>query len=165
MTSESTLPAAWRLQRAHHVGITVSDIEQSIAFYHDVLGLDLVGRRSRVDADYVARQTGYPGVQLSVASLRTHQGGPSIELAQYLNHAGGSTATATNQAGNSHLCLVVTDLRACYAALSAKGVRFNSEPVTVTSGPNEGGLVVYLADPDGYTIELFQPPNAADPNS
>jgi hypothetical protein len=30
--------------------------------------------------------------------------------------------------------------------------------VRITSGPNEGGYVVYLYDPDGYTIELFQPP-------
>ena len=66
--------------------------------------------------------------------------------------------TATNRSGNSHLCLTVNDLRACHADLNAKGVRFKSEPVTITAGPNAGGLVVYFYDPDGYTLELFQPP-------
>lgn len=65
--------------------------------------------------------------------------------------------TATNRAGNTHLCLTVSDLRACYAALQAQGVHFQSELVTITAGPNQGGLVVYFFDPDGYTLELFQP--------
>ena len=47
---------------------------------------------------------------------------------------------------------------ACHADLKAKGVRFKSEPVSITAGPNAGGLVVYFYDPDGYTLELFQPP-------
>ena len=51
----------------------------------------------------------------------------------------------------------MTDLRACYAALQAQGVRFKSAPVTIMAGPNQGGLVVYFFDPDGYTLELFQP--------
>ncbi len=42
--------------------------------------------------------------------------------------------------------------------LRAHGVRFRSEPVAITAGPNRGGLVVYLYDPDEFTIELFQPP-------
>jgi hypothetical protein len=33
--------------------------------------------------------------------------------------------------------------------------------VAITSGPNQGGFAVYLGDPDGYTIELFQPPAEA----
>jgi len=161
MTSGLNTAAAWRLERVHHVGITVSDIEQSIAFYRDILGLTLVRRRPHVATGYVARQTGYPGVQLSVASLQTHNGGPSIELAQYLNQQGEPLAAATNQPGSCHLCLVVSDLSGCHADLKTKGVEFKSEPVSITEGPNKGGLVVYLRDPDGYTIELFEPPLSA----
>lgn len=58
------------------------------------------------------------------------------------------------------LCLLVDDLQAAYAALRNKGVRFKSEPVTITAGPNEGGLVIYFADPDGHMLELFQPPTS-----
>jgi len=161
----TTGTAAWRLEHVHHIGITVVDIERSLAFYRDLLGMTLIRRRPLVNADYVARQTGYPGVQLRVASLQTHDGGPSIELAQYLNHQGTPLNAATNQPGSSHLCLVVSDLNACHTELKAKGVAFKSEPDSITAGPNKQGLVVYLSDPDGYTIELFQPPRVTDPAS
>ena len=155
------LGTAWRLGDLHHVGLTVSNLERSIVFYRDLLGMTLVRRRPHVDNDYVALQTGYPGVVLNVASFKvTPDSAQSLELVQYLNHAGAPAETATNRAGNSHLCLAVNDLQACYADLQSKGVRFKSKPVTITAGPNQGGWVVYFFDPDGYILELFQPPAA-----
>ena len=157
--SNSTGDAAWTLADLHHLGITVSDIERSISFYRDTLGMELIRRRPEVAADYVAQQTGYVGVELSVASFRVSPGSrQSLEVVQYLNHAGAPSDQATNRPGNTHLCLLVDDLRACYAELNEKNVRFKSDPVTITSGPNSGGVVVYFFDPDGYTLELFQPP-------
>ncbi len=151
--------ANWSLLDIHHLGLTVSDIEQSIAFYRDLLGMELIRRRPRVTANYVSKQTGYDSVELSVASFRVSPGSKqSLEVVQYLNQAGPPSDQATNRLGNSHLCLLVDDLRAGYAALQDQGVRFKSEPIEITEGPNQGGLVVYFYDPDGYTLELFQPP-------
>jgi len=149
----------WKLIDIHHLGLTVSDIERSIEFYRDILGMELIRRRPSVTADYVSQQTGYDNVELNVASFQISPGSKqSLEVVQYMNHAGEPYKPATNQAGSSHLCLLVNDLKTCYADLREKGVHFKSEPVTITAGPNEGGLVVYFADPDGYTLELFQPP-------
>ena len=58
--------------------------------------------------------------------------------------------------------MLVDDLRASYEDLRERGVRFKSEPVEISAGPNQGGLVVYLYDPDGYTLELFQPPDTME---
>lgn len=150
----------WRLFDVHHIGLTVSDIERSIIFYRDVLGMTLVRRRPHVDSNYVAEQTGYPGLMLSAASLKvSHDSRPSLELVQYMNQAGLAADTASNRPGNSHLCLTTNDLRACHAALQAQGVQFKSAPVEITAGPNQGGLVIYFYDPDGYILELFQPPD------
>jgi catechol 2,3-dioxygenase-like lactoylglutathione lyase family enzyme len=149
------LPGGW-----HHVGLTVRDIERSLHYYRDLLGLSLVRRRD-ADADYLGRQTGYPGVRLKVASLQLGPGpaaGPTLELAQYMTHPGDAADTATNRPGNSHLCFQVADIHALYDALCAQGVSFRTAPVAITAGPNQGGFGVYLSDPDGYTIELFQPP-------
>ena len=153
-------PAAsdWQLDELHHVGLTVADIERSIIFYRDLLGMKLVGRRACVDADYVAQQTGYEGVRLSVASFRVQEESQqSMEVVEYLNHIGEPANPATNRPGITHLCITVDDLQLAYEDLKAKGVEFKSEPVTITAGPNEGGLVVYFYDPDGYTLEMFQP--------
>lgn len=153
--------AEWTLGEVHHIGLTVADIERSIRFYRDILGMILVRRRPNVDADYVAQQTGYPGVELSVASFKVApDSAQSLELVQYLTHAGEVGEMASNRPGASHLCLQVDDFQACYESLRAQGVRFKSAPVAITAGPNEGGLVAYLYDPDGYQLELFQSPAA-----
>lgn len=160
--TDSQSVVGWRLTKMHHIGLTVSDIERSVAFYCETLGMTLLGRRPHVDADYVGQQTGYPDVILNVASVQIAPGNPqTLELVQYMNHSRPPAALATNQAGTSHLCLVVDDLTACYEALKEREVEFRSAPVTITSGPNQGGLVVYFLDPDGYTLELFQPAAAS----
>ena len=155
--SQSVNLSAWCL---HHVGITVTDIERSICFYRDVLGFALVRRRT-ADAPYLAEQTGYAGVRLEVASFKPTPSSPqSLELVQYLNHSGGAWKPATNIAGSAHLCFQVDDIHAAYEVLGARGARFKTPPVAITSGPNEGGFGVYIYDPDDFIIELFQPPSA-----
>ena len=153
-----SIPSGWSLSDLHHLGLTVSDIERSIEFYRDLLGMELVGRRPSVTADYVARQTGYADVELNVASLRVSPASrQTLEIVQYMSHAGHPGSPETNQAGISHLCLLVDDLVASYEDLRSRDVRFRSAPVTITAGPNKGGRVVYMYDPDGYVLELFQP--------
>jgi lactoylglutathione lyase len=152
--------STWRLSGINHVGLTVADIERSIAFYRDVLGMTLYRRRPHVDNDYVAQQTGYDGVVLNVASFRVADGPTTLEIVQYMTHNRPAADTATNQPGITHLCVAVDDLQAAYDDLRGKNVRFRSPPVPITGGPNVGGLVVYFYDPDGYMLELFQLPQA-----
>jgi catechol 2,3-dioxygenase-like lactoylglutathione lyase family enzyme len=149
--------ANWQLGAVHHLGLTVRDLDRSIVFYRDVLGLRLLARRTAV-ADYVGQQTGFPGVRLEVASFQLGSGGrPTLELAHYLSHADDHGLPATNCAGHAHLCCEVDDIQRAYDALRTQGVRFRTEPVAITAGPNCGGFVVYLYDPDDFTIELFEP--------
>jgi catechol 2,3-dioxygenase-like lactoylglutathione lyase family enzyme len=149
--------ATWQLRHAHHLGLTVGDIERSVTFYRDLLGLSLLRRRSS-DANYLGAQTGHPGLRLEMASFQlASHGGPTLELVQYMTHAGAVADPSTNRAGNTHLCFQVDDIQRAYDSLRGRGVRFLTPPVTITSGPNRGGIGVYLFDPDGYTLELFQP--------
>ena len=148
----------WQFSDIHHLGMTVTDIERSIVFYRDLLGMTLTGRRECVEEDYVAKQTGYEGVKLSVASFRVRRDSPnSLEVVQYLNHTGEPVDTSTNRPGGTHLCLLVDDLDAAYSNLKSKGVRFKSDPVEITDGPNRGGKVIYFFDPDSYVLEMFEP--------
>ena len=147
-----------KLTSVFHTGFTVSDIDRSIAFYRDALGMQLVHRQEGT-APYLATVTGFPGVRLQMAFLKILPDDPHVlELLQYASHPAEPTDRATNRPGNGHLCLKVDDLHEWYRKLSAKGVTFVSEPVRVTAGINEGAYAVYLRDPDGFTIELYQPP-------
>lgn len=144
--------------RMHHIGLTVSDIERSVTFYRDVLGMQLVRRRV-ADADYLAQQTGYEGVRLSAATFKPSADAPqTIELVQYLTHTGTARESATNQPANAHVCFQTPDIRQAARWLVDHGVRLKTEPVAITSGPNQGGQVVYFYDPDGFILELFEPP-------
>src|SRR5262245_57713225 len=143
----------------YHTGFTVSDIERSIVFYRDVLGLKVVKRWTGTEA-YLATVTGFDGVRLEIALLQPAEGGSILELLQYVSHPAPATDRATNRPGNGHLCFKVDDLRAACAELRRRGVTLISDPAEITAGAHAGGLAVYLRDPDGFTVEFYQGPAA-----
>ena len=144
----------------YHTGFTVSDIERSLAFYRDVLGLKLVKRQTGT-APYLATVTGFAGVRLEIALLQSADGGSMLELLQYASHPAEVTDRATNRPGNAHLCFRVDDIHTACAELRRHGVRLISEPTEITAGAHAGGWAVYLRDPDGFTVELYQGPSAS----
>jgi lactoylglutathione lyase len=141
---------------ANHVGLTVSDLERSIAFYRDVLGFNVAYERGEVTAEYMPRLVGIPGARLKIAGLDVP--GLHLDLVEYIEPKGAVAAGATSDVGNVHVGFTVDDLWAAYRRLSAAGVRFKSEPVSPTTGPNKGGWAIYFVDPDGITLEMIQRP-------
>lgn len=147
-----------QIEGVYHTGFTVSDIERSIEFYRDALGMTL-HRRQQGTAEYLSTITGFEGVKLEVALLRTPDGSGMLELLQYVSHPAPPTARETNRPGNAHLCFKVSNIHAACEELRRHGVRLVSEPAEITAGIHKGGFGVYLRDPDGFTLELFQPPS------
>ena len=145
-----------KVESVYHTGFTVSDIERSIEFYRDVLGLQL-HRRQQGTAAYLSTITGFDGVTLEIALLQTPDGSGMLELLQYVSHPAPATDRATNRPGNAHLCFKVADVHQACAELRQRGVHLISAPVEITAGVNKGAFGIYLRDPDGFTIELFQP--------
>jgi catechol 2,3-dioxygenase-like lactoylglutathione lyase family enzyme len=148
----------------YHTGFTVSDIDRSLAFYRDVLGLRLVKRQTGT-APYLATITGFEGVRLEIALLQPPDGGSMLELLQYVSHPAPPTDRATNRPGNGHLCFKVDDVRGACAELRRRGARLVSEPTEITAGTHAGGWAVYLRDPDGFTVELYQGPPPTPPDA
>jgi len=141
---------------AHHTSFTVADLDRSLVFFRDILGLEVLGTRE-VGDDYFGAIVGLPGCVVKAAMIRI-PGGHHIELFQYLEPPGQSVTTRPCDPGSCHLALLTTDLRALFDRLTAAGIECFSAPVLIAAGPNLGGYGVYLRDPNGILIELFQPP-------
>lgn len=140
----------------HHTSLTVSDLERSIQFY-TALGLE-VALRQTPGGTYLQRITGFPDAHIEQAHLSLPGGGHRLELFHYVSPAGRPVRSRNCDPGNTHLAFVVDDLDSVYARLAAQGVEFVSPPITIDAGVNVGAKGLYLRDPDGFTIELFQPP-------
>ncbi len=141
----------------NHTSFTVSDLERSIRFYTDALGMNLLNVSER-DPAFSEKVTGIPGAHLRIAYVEA--AGYRIELIQYLSPPGETLDTRTCNVGSAHLAFNVDDLQGMYERLSAKGVHFVSPPCVVPAGPNKGGKAVYLEDPDHNTLEFIEPPPA-----
>ncbi len=138
-----------------HTGFSVVDLDESIAFYA-LLGCEVIWRREVTDS-YFREIVGVPDCVVQAAHLRVPGSSHIIELFQYApQHPRAGLVPDTP--GHAHVCFLVEDLPAAYAELLAHGVRFISPPVLITAGVNAGGWAVYLVDPSGINLELFQPP-------
>ena len=143
-----------------HTGLSVSDLDRSIAFYRDCLGLELIAQWDS-QQEYLRTVVGFPDADMRIALLRlpgpAGAAGHHIELLEYRVPRGVRGDARTCNPGNGHVAFMVEDLDATYRELSAKGVRFKSAPVDITHGRNRGARAVYLFDPDDITLELVQP--------
>ena len=146
-----------RIIGADHTSFTVSNLERSLAFYVDLLGCEIIWQRV-IDNDYFAEIVGFPGCKVKAAHLVIPGADHHLELFEYLQPSGGRADVRTNHVGSSHIAFLVDDLPAAYAQLCSRGAQFRSPPVEITAGANKGGWGVYLLDPDGITVELFQRP-------
>ncbi len=138
-----------------HTGLTVRDLDRSLAFYRDLLGMDLVFEQQK-RGGYLAAIVGYDGAHVRMAHLAFPGDGHRIELFQYVHPEPRGEANEPRDVGITHVCLLVDDIRAVHSRLREAGVDFYSDPVLVDTGANAGGYGVYLRDPDGITLELFQ---------
>lgn len=145
-----------------HFSFTVADIDRSVEFYSDVLGMELVHRQEQDNA-YTRSLVGFPDASLRIAQLAV-PGRPrgvsthDLELVEYVVPRGEPLDPVRNRPGASHLAFAVADAVGTYERLVARGVEFVSPPQTITEGINRGGFTCYFLDPDQITLELVQTP-------
>ena len=147
----------FRIVAADHTGITVVNLERSLAFWRDVLGFEL-SHRAHQKGELAEKITGVPGAEIQLAVLKTPTG-HKIELLEYLAPADRRQVNLRPcDVGSVHVALTVDDLDAVLDAIAPFGWKSAGTPQTLTIGPNVGKRVIYVRDPDGTTIELMQPP-------
>ena len=124
--------------RLLHTMLRVGDLERSLAFYTDVLGMRLLRRKDYPDGRFTLAFVGY-GDESDTAVLElTHNW---------------DTRSYEIGTGYGHIALGVEDIHATCEAMAAKGVRVVRPP-----GPMKHGstVIAFVEDPDGYKVELIQ---------
>ncbi|HTP45557.1 MAG TPA: lactoylglutathione lyase [Casimicrobiaceae bacterium] len=124
--------------RILHTMLRVGDLERSIRFYSDVLGMQLLRTTDRPEQKYRLAFVGYgQESEHAVLELTYNYGVDRYDLGS----------------GFGHVAIEVPNAAAACAAVRAKGGK-----VTREAGPVKGGttVIAFVEDPDGYKIELIE---------
>lgn len=119
-----------------HTRMRVSDMEQTIAFYTEILGLEVLERKTSPRGSHLA-------------FLQVPNSDELIELASFP-----PSGPVKVQEDLVHLAFQVESLDATIASLTAKGVKITDGPTQTASGSR----FLFIDAPDGYEIELIERP-------
>lgn len=136
----------------HHASFTVEDLDRSVAFYRDFLGMTLEGVWER-EAAYAQDVTGIPGARLRLAYFTLENA--SFELVEYLEGKGTKIDTSPNNIGSAHVCFITGDFDGIIGRLGEWGGKIAGKICSVPAGANRGKRVAYVEDPDGNTLEIL----------
>ncbi|MFC1943700.1 VOC family protein, partial [Chloroflexota bacterium] len=140
------------LQTINHLARTVSDMDKSMAFYQDILGLKVFFIR-------VLKGRGIEeGMRLPGADLRAYHMGldenESVELFSFMHPKGKQQQELRLcDVGCSYVAFDVDNVQQAYEEFQSKGAKFISRPVHPIAERPEITMV-YMLDPDNYVVEL-----------
>jgi lactoylglutathione lyase len=140
----------------HHTALNVTDMDRSLKFYRGILGLELLFEPQEASGGSFEKATHIHGAKIKFTMLKVAGGKTFIELIQYLNPRAKPNQISISDTGAPHVAFRVDDINEAKSKLESKGVKFNSDPVRIQTGPLKGRSFVYFKDPDGLTLELFQ---------
>jgi catechol 2,3-dioxygenase-like lactoylglutathione lyase family enzyme len=143
------------IQGFRHIGITVSDMQKSLRFYCDYLGLTVFREFLRCEGEYISTLVGVADACINITLLQAPDGS-RVELLQYISHPVESgTVARASEAGRPHCAFTVSNIKDLYARREEFDCKFEHPP----QFSPDGVLVAYCHDPDGAILELVQPPS------
>ena len=137
-----------------HVGLGVSDMDRSLAFYRDMLGMGVLMDLDISD-DRIARVIGVPGAKCRIVHLKL--GDNVLELFRYSEPLGKNRTKQLQQydQGLIHIGFEINDFHNHIAELKKNNIEFLGEPVEFR--PNV--WIAYFRGPDGEVCEFRQQPD------
>lgn len=144
------------LKKVHHHGFTVSDLDASLRFYRDALGLEVVRISERSNLPSYDHILGFRDVKLKVALLSHPVNEFLLELFQYTNPPAEKRKLSNHFVGSSHVAFEVEDIDATYGILTKSGFGAINPPIDIVRDGRKVARAVYALDPDGISVELFQ---------
>ncbi|TKA91207.1 lactoylglutathione lyase [Guyparkeria sp. SB14A] len=123
--------------RILHTMIRVSDLEKSLAFYTDVLGMKLLRQQDYPAGEFTLAFVGYGDEsETAVLELTYNWGDHQYDLGD----------------GYGHIAIEVDDVYEAAEKIREKGGKILREPGPMNAGST---IIAFVADPDGYAIELI----------
>jgi catechol 2,3-dioxygenase-like lactoylglutathione lyase family enzyme len=156
---------AGRVREVGAIGLTVSDMERSVAFYRDLLGFEKTSDTEVAGPAY-ERLTGLAGLRARVVSMRL--GAERIELTEFLTPHGrpAPADSRSNDVWFQHVAIITNDIEQGYLWLRRHNVRQVSPgPQRLPDwNPKAGGIkAFYFRDPDGHPLEILEfPPDKGE---
>ena len=143
------------IKDVRHMGIVVSDMEKSLKFYRDLLGLKV---KSLVDeeGEFLDNMLARENVKNKVAKLYAENDNVLVELIDSRSH-GNKKNRDFFTVGTSHFAFTVDNLEKTFNYLVKNGVKFTAPPQQT---PDGFAKVTFCEDPDGTPIELVEVINA-----
>ena len=141
----------------HHIGFTVPDMEQAVAFFRDMLGAETIMECGSVDVDdeFMARHLGVPkGVKISDQRVLQIGRGGSLELFEYSGVEGAQEIKHNGEVGAMHMAFEVDDAYAVADRLRQAGADLLDGPTLIESGPMKNLVWLYLRCPWGQYLEI-----------
>jgi lactoylglutathione lyase len=127
--------------RLLHTMLRVGDLEKSLAFYCEVLGMKLLWRQDYPEGKFTLAFVGYGEEASSTVIELTHNWG-----------------VETYNLGDAygHIAIGVEDIYASCEAIAAKGGKVTRPPGAMKHGTT---IIAFVEDPSGYKVELIQTKN------
>ena len=157
MTS-SGLPG---LRGSDHIGITVPNLDQAVAFLTEVIGCEYIyyGGEFGGDPDFMTRQLSVDGkARLRYCFLRCANGS-NFEIFEYEAPVQQTSPPRNSDIGGHHIAFYVDDMEAAVAHLKAHRVTVQGVPQFIEEGPSAGATWVYFLAPWGLQLELVSYPD------
>jgi lactoylglutathione lyase len=124
--------------RLLHTMLRVGNLERSLTFYTEVLGMRLLRRKDYPEGRFTLAFVGYGDESTTAVLELTHNW---------------DTSSYEIGTGYGHIALGVDDIHATCEAMAAKGGRVVRPPGAMKHGTT---VIAFVEDPDGYKVELIQ---------
>lgn len=136
-----------------HTSITVSNLERSIVFYRDILGLELLYTRESSGKE-LSKSLGVENAHLKIAMFKV--GNDYLELIEYVTPKCVPKGLLPCDIASMHVAFHVKDISEMEQRLINHGYHFQAPPRKITEGPMKGWIWAYFKDPDGAQLELVE---------
>ena len=149
------------LRGTDHIGFTVPDIDQAVAFFVDVIGCEPFYELGPFQSDGDWMQTHlnvHPRAVMKKLRFLRCRNGANFELFEYGSPDQNNVPPKNSDVGGHHLAFYVDDIDAAVAHLRWSGVRVLGEPTVRSAGPSAGQTWVYFLAPWGMQLELVSFP-------